>query len=199
MEGRLRGALTLAAAVVAATLLLAGCSGDDDDGGDNGGENGTPTPTAEDTVTATPGVTLAPGFGCELLGRADVESVLGPVFTQQPIEPDEFESCFAFVQGGEIVLDACDRCLTGAEFADEVEASARGRGTTATPVMDLGDEAHWVPAGDSDPNTGLLWVLSDGLTLSLWVKLTTYDSEADAQADSIELVNNMLGPAPATE
>lgn len=178
---------------IAAAAVFAACGGDDG-AGDGGNGNSEPA-----TATQSPSPSPPAGLACELLDMADLESVLGEVINQQASEPDEFENCFAFVAGGEVVVDACEGCLTDEEFAAEVEASARGRSTEASPVADLGDEAHWVPAGDPGPNTGVLWVKSGDLAFSLWVKLTTYSSEAAAQADSIELANNMLAtPAPSS-
>lgn len=175
-----------------ALLALAACG---DDGGSPAG-NGTAA-TDGASPSPSPTVTRAPGLACELLDESGIESVLGPVFTQQPIEPDDFEICFAFVNGGEVVLEACEGCLTNEEFDERVESVARGRETEAEVVSDAGDEAYWVPAGDADPNTGLLWVRSGDLVLNLWLKLRTYDDEAAAQADAIEMTNNILASTGA--
>jgi hypothetical protein len=176
----------VAAGVVAALIFsLAGllaCAGDDDDA----------SPT--DAATPTPAPSVATGLACELLNLADLESVTGPIFTQQPVEPDEFESCFAFVNGGQVIIEAC-RCLSDEEFDERVEAAARGYGTEVEDVADVGEIAAWVPAGENDPNNGTLWAKSGDLTVNLWLNLLEYGEDQDdsrALAETVGLVEQIL-------
>jgi hypothetical protein len=173
--------LTVAAAVAAA------CGGDDET------EGGSPTAVATSpTASGDIGGEATPDSRtCELLGLADVESVAGEVISVQEGFPEEFESCYAFAEDAEVVLEVCE-CLTSEEFDGEVEKAAREHGTVSEPVLMVGDRAAWVPAGENDPNTGILWVLSGDTTLTLWLDVPGYADAAEAQADTTALMKEIL-------
>jgi hypothetical protein len=162
-------------------------------GGDNETEDVSPTTVAESPAPTgdTDGESTPNSRACELLGLADVESVAGEIISVQEGFPDEFESCYAFAEGAEVVLEVCE-CLTGEEFDAAVQKDARERGAVSEPVLMVGDRAAWVPAGENDPNTGILWVLSEDTTLTLWLDVPSYADIAEAQADTIVLMNEIL-------
>lgn len=182
--------------VIACVAVLSAC-GDDSVDGDDGGNTGTPTPTVADGEGGGDGDDGGDGAGeenaaCDLLSEVDLEALFDTVFSLQPGPADDFVSCNGFVGGGQIVLEMCEGCRSAAEFTDEVERVARGRETTAERLSGLGDRASWVPAGERDPNTGILLVKAGDVVLSLWLKLTTYTDETAARADSVELITEML-------
>lgn len=179
------------AVLAAAAVAASACGGDD--------ETEDATATADSgTLVATPtasgesdGDVTADSRACELLGLADVKSVAGDVISVQEGFPDEFESCYAFAEEAEVVLEVCE-CLTSEEFDAEVEKAAREQGTVSEPVSMVGDRAAWVPVGESGPNTGILWVRSGDTTLTLWLNVPGYADIAEAQADTIVLMNEIL-------
>lgn len=183
-----------AAALVLVACLLLACSGDDDGAGDgtpDGTADSTPTPVG--TVSETPKAEDA--RACRLLGMADVEAVTGDIISVQEGIPDDFESCYEFTGGGEVILEVCE-CLTSEEFDQEIVDDARGRGTTSEAVPMLGDSAAWVLAGDNQPNTGILWVKSGDTILTLWLDVPTYRDPAVAQADTEMLMRQILAGLP---
>lgn len=189
---RFRFVLCAALAVVA--LLAIACSGDDD-ANDAGDATGEATPTATAGATGEGDDDAGQSLACELLGLADVESVAGDVISIQEGFPGEFMNCYAFVSGGEVVLEVCE-CLTDEEFDQKVVDAARGRGTVSETVLAVGDRAEWVLAGEHDPTTGFLWVKSGERTLNLWVDVRTYDDIADARADAVAMMNEILAGMP---
>ena len=168
--------------------LAAGC-GDDDDAGGGTPDAGEGTPSA--TATGDGGVDVSDSRACKLLAPADLESVTGAVISMQAGFPDEFENCYAFTGGGEVILEVCD-CLSDEEFDQEIVNAARGRGTDSEPVLMLGDKAAWVPAGDRSPNTGILWVKSGETTLTLWLDVPTYRNIVTAKGDTETLMGQVL-------
>lgn len=175
-------------AAVAAVAVAASACGGDDEAEDATATADAATPTANGE---TDGGATADSRACELLGLADVESVAGEVISVQEGFPDEFESCYAFAEDAEVVLEVCE-CLTSEEFDAEVEKAAREQGTVSEPVSMVGDSAAWVPVGENGPNTGILWVRSGDTTLTLWLNVPSYADIAEAQADTIVLMNEIL-------
>lgn len=178
----------VALAVFAVFIVAAAACGGDDETEDAlpNAVVASPTVSGEIDSGATPETRA-----CQLLGLADVESVAGEVITVQEGFPDEFEICYAFSEDAEVVLEVCE-CLTTDEFDAAVEKDARERTTVSEPVPMIGDRAAWVPAGEDDPNTGILWVLSGYTTLTLWLAVPVYVDIAEAQADTIVLMNEIL-------
>lgn len=189
-----------AAGVALAMVAFAGiaCSGDDDAGDDGTatGSVGSPTATGEAfSPTPTSTAAVATSEACDLLGLADLEVVTGDVISTQDGIPDGFESCYAFTAGGEVIFEFCE-CLTDEEFDQEVVDDARGRGTVSESVLMVGDKAEWVPAGEQNPNTGVLWVRDGDTTLTLWLDVPIYNDIASAQADTVALMNQILAGMP---
>lgn len=186
-EMRVRVMLAGFAVLVVIGLASLACNGDDDvEDGTKATGGTTPTATAEAAEDSR---------ACSLLALADVESVTGDVISIQEGIPDEFESCFAFAGGGEVILEVCE-CLTNEEFDQEVVDAARGRGTVSETVLMVGDKASWVPAGASDPNTGILWVKNGETTLTLWLDVPIYRDLAAARADTVTLMGQVLAGLP---